>query len=100
MDYIVYAALQLAKDEEAKAVLDGVRSIDKIDAEHSAAAFAFTAIPARYAMERQKWAEAADLKPPPPEPVVAEVPARASSTPLVCAGRGRRPWRQHRERQG
>src|SRR5947209_4301254 len=61
MDYIVYAALQLAKDKEAKAVLDEVRSIDKIDAEHFAAAFAFTAIPARYALERQQWTEAGEL---------------------------------------
>ena len=75
MDYIVYAALQLAKDKEAKAVLDEVRSIDKIDAEHFAAAFAFTAIPARYAMERQQWAEAADLSLP---------------TPGTCRGRSSR----------
>src|SRR5262249_40918106 len=30
MDYIVYAALQLAKDREARGVLDEVRAIDKI----------------------------------------------------------------------
>jgi tetratricopeptide (TPR) repeat protein len=61
MDYIVYAAMQLAKDKEARAVLDEVRSVEKIDAEQFAAAFAFAAIPARYAFERRQWAEAAEL---------------------------------------
>jgi tetratricopeptide (TPR) repeat protein len=61
MDYIVYAALQLAKDKEARAVLDETRRYDKIDVEHFAAAFAFTAIPARYALERRQWTEATDL---------------------------------------
>jgi tetratricopeptide (TPR) repeat protein len=61
MDYIVYAALQLGKDKEAKAVLDEIRGINKLDTEHFAAAFAFTAIPARYALERRQWAEAAEL---------------------------------------
>src|SRR5262245_22710182 len=61
MDYIEYAALQLAKDKEAKAVYDEVRRIDKIDTEHFAEAFAFTAIPARYTLERRQWAEAAEL---------------------------------------
>lgn len=61
MDYITYAALQLAKDQEARAVVDEVRRIEKIDTEHFAAAFAFTAIPARFALERRQWGEAAEL---------------------------------------
>jgi tetratricopeptide (TPR) repeat protein len=61
MDYIAYAALQLAKDRDARAVYDEVRRIEKIDTEHFAAAFAFTAIPARYALERRQWGEAAEL---------------------------------------
>jgi len=61
MDYIVYAALQLGKDREARAVYDELRRIEKIDSEHFAAAFAFTAIPARFALERRQWAEAAEL---------------------------------------
>ena len=61
MDYIVYAALQLAKDKEAKAVVDEVRKVEKIDAEQFAAAFAFAAIPTRYALERRQWADAAEL---------------------------------------
>jgi len=61
MDYIVYAALQLAKDKEARAVVDEVRRLDKIDSEQFPAAFAFAAIPARYALERRQWAEAVEL---------------------------------------
>ncbi len=61
MDYIEYATLQLAKDKEAKAVLDELRGIQKLDTEHFVAAFAFAAIPARYALERRQWAEAAEL---------------------------------------
>jgi len=61
MDYIEYAALQLAKDKEAKAVVDEVRRMEKIDTEHFVAAFAFTAIPARFVLERRQWAEAAEL---------------------------------------
>jgi hypothetical protein len=61
MDYIEYAALQLAKDKEARAVYDETRRIDKVDVDHFAAAFAFAAIPARYALERRQWGEAADL---------------------------------------
>src|SRR5436309_2708695 len=61
MDYIEYATLQLVKDKEAKAVVDEVRRTEKIDTEHFAAAFAFTAIPARYALERRQWGEAAEL---------------------------------------
>jgi tetratricopeptide (TPR) repeat protein len=60
-DYVVYAALQLAKDGEARAVVDEVRRLDKIDSEQFAAAFAFAAIPARYALERRQWAEAVEL---------------------------------------
>src|SRR5262245_3517254 len=62
MDYIVYASLQLGKDTEARAAYDEVRRIEKVDTEHFAAAFAFTAIPSRYALERRQWAEASELQ--------------------------------------
>jgi hypothetical protein len=61
MDYIVYAAMQLAKDKDARAIVDEIRRMDKLDVEHFAAAFAFTAIPARYTLERRQWTEATDL---------------------------------------
>ncbi len=61
MDYVVYAALQLNKDREARAVVEEVRRLEKVDTEIFVSAFAFAAIPARYALERRQWGEAAEL---------------------------------------
>jgi hypothetical protein len=61
MDYIVYAAMQLARDGDARAVVNEVRGLNKIDSEQFVAAFALAAIPARYALERRAWSEAAEL---------------------------------------
>ena len=61
-DYVAYAALQLAREKQAANVMEEIRRIDKVDVEHFAAAFAFAAIPARYALERRRWSEAAKLE--------------------------------------
>ncbi len=61
MDYIAYATLQLARDTEAKALVDEIRGLNKIDSDQFVAAYAFAAVPARYAIERRQWAEAAEL---------------------------------------
>ncbi|MGH3119101.1 MAG: hypothetical protein ACRDQ2_18690, partial [Gaiellales bacterium] len=61
MDYMVYAHLQLGQDEKAKALVDEVSRIESIDAETFAAGYALAAVPARYALERRKWDEAAGL---------------------------------------
>ena len=66
LDYQTYAYLQIAQDKAAKAVVDHAISGDG-GAEGAAAgaagagAFAVAAIPARYALERGAWAEAAAL---------------------------------------
>lgn len=62
MDYLAYAYLQQARDSEARAVLDELKSIRKTEPENFKCAFSFAAIPARWALERRKWAEAAELK--------------------------------------
>jgi tetratricopeptide (TPR) repeat protein len=62
MDYLVYAYLQLARDTDAQRVVEeapGVRGIDQI----RATPYALAAIPARYAIERGAWKEAAQLQP-------------------------------------
>ena len=51
------------------------KAIDKIDVEQFAAAFAFAAIPARYALERRDWARRRRAGISPGQHVVAEVPA-------------------------
>ena len=73
MDYRTYAYLQTAQDRDAKQMLDAlpqVRSRFNPDAiggaaPGSAGIFALAAIPARYALERGAWAEAAKLEPHP-----------------------------------
>lgn len=62
MDYLAYAYLQQASDGEAKAVLDELKAIRKTDPENFKCAYSFAAIPARWALERRNWSEAADLK--------------------------------------
>ena len=67
MDYLEYAYLQGARDGEAKRVLDEIAAIKKVDREHFVTAYALAAIPARYALERGRWADAASLLPYPNE---------------------------------
>jgi tetratricopeptide (TPR) repeat protein len=61
LDYLVYAYLQGAQDQKAKAVLDQADSLSKVDQEVFQAAFAWSAMPARFALERHRWDEAAAL---------------------------------------
>jgi tetratricopeptide (TPR) repeat protein len=60
-DYMMYAFMQLAKDREAKSLQDEVVATRKLNVDHFAGAFALAAIPARYTLERGRWAEAAAL---------------------------------------
>lgn len=61
LDYLTYAYLQLGQDEKARSAMEEALSIKKLDLENFAAAYAFASIPARFAMERHKWDEAAAL---------------------------------------
>lgn len=62
MDYLMYAYLQGAQDKQAKAILDELYQIHKTTPENFKVAYAFAAIPARYALERRRWSDAASLK--------------------------------------
>lgn len=62
IDYLMYAMLQTARDDEAKALLDRLASIEKTDPENFKVAFAYAASPARFALERREWEEASELK--------------------------------------
>jgi tetratricopeptide (TPR) repeat protein len=72
-DYAMYAYLQLGKEQEAKAILDGLPALaarfgpNAITgaAPGSAGVFALAAIPARWVLERSAWAEAEALEPRP-----------------------------------
>jgi hypothetical protein len=63
MDYLVYAYLQTAQDGAAKGVLDELAALRKGPAPNLPIAYALAAIPARYALERRNWSEAAALTP-------------------------------------
>lgn len=61
MDYLAYAYLQGAQDKQAWGVLDELNKIKRAEPETFKVAYAFTAIPVRYALERRQWDEAAKL---------------------------------------
>jgi len=66
MDYLVYAYLQGAQDKKAFAVLEELNHLRGIDPLNFKVAYAVSAIPARYALERRQWSEAANLPLNPP----------------------------------
>ncbi len=69
MDYRTYAFLQTGQDGRARAIVDALPEVvgrfnpngPASAAPNSAAFFAMAAIPARYALERGAWADAANL---------------------------------------
>jgi len=64
LDYQTYAYLQMAQDAQAKAALDHAMTVGVASGTSPSGApnsFALAAIPARYAMERQQWADASTL---------------------------------------
>ena len=73
LDYQAYAYLQVARDVSARRTVDAVPALaGRIDttgagnaAPPAAGFYALAAIPARYALEREAWAEAAALVPSP-----------------------------------
>ena len=58
---LVLAYLQLGKDRNAAGVVAQVAKVTQIDVQQFAAAYALAAVPARYAIERRKWTDAAKL---------------------------------------
>ncbi|MNQ42800.1 hypothetical protein D3C85_565080 [compost metagenome] len=62
MDYMVFGHLQQAQDQAAKALLDEAAAIRQVNVENFVAAYAFAAIPSRYALERGDWQQAARLQ--------------------------------------
>ncbi len=62
MDYLLYALLQTARDEEAHRHLEALANIGKVSAENFKVAYTYAAAPARYALERRQWTEASAIK--------------------------------------
>jgi tetratricopeptide (TPR) repeat protein len=61
LDYLVFAYLQTAQDAKAVEVLEYLRGMQHFQEPNFAAAYAIGAIPARMALERRRWDEAAAL---------------------------------------
>jgi len=64
IDYLVYAYLQRGEVEKARRLRDRLFEVSKVDTPNFAAAYALSAVPARYALERRQWAEGAALTVP------------------------------------
>jgi tetratricopeptide (TPR) repeat protein len=64
LDYLAYAYLQRGRDEMAREVLEHIESLQDLDWSNGVVAFNAGAVPARYALERRRWGEAASLPPP------------------------------------
>ncbi len=63
MDYLEYAYLQSGLDRSAKNILDEMKSLGPASGLTHTGSYATSAIPARYAIERRDWKQAAELKP-------------------------------------
>ena len=61
LDFIVYADLQMAKDRDAQQVVDSLPNLKKFFLAQLAQDTALAAVPARFALERGHWDEAAQL---------------------------------------
>jgi tetratricopeptide (TPR) repeat protein len=62
-DYMVYAYLQMARDGDAKRVLEEAQSISGLNPAVQAGFYALAAMPARIAIERGDWGAAMKLQP-------------------------------------
>jgi tetratricopeptide (TPR) repeat protein len=58
-DYLEYAYLQTGQDAKARELVDNVGRVTSFDIPQFAAAYALAAVPARHALERRAWKEAA-----------------------------------------
>lgn len=61
LDYLVYSYLQARQDSLAKQQVQYLHSMEQVVPMNFKVAYAFAAIPARYALERKKWDEASVL---------------------------------------
>ncbi|WP_374089465.1 hypothetical protein [Methylomicrobium lacus] len=61
MDYMLYAYLQSGQFDKAETIWRETAAINKTHPDNTTSAYALAAIPARYAVERRAWSEAARL---------------------------------------
>lgn len=61
MDYLVYALLQVLRDDEALAVIEEMVEIERTHPENFKVAYTYASAPARYMLERRDWLGASRL---------------------------------------
>ena len=88
MDYMVMAQVQFGRDDAARAVVDEVVAIRKVNVENFPAAYALAAIPSRFALERSDWTGASQLVLSPPDMAWARFP-QAEAILVFSRGLGR-----------
>lgn len=79
MDYLVYAYLQMGRDKDAARTIEELEKMRNLNETDFKVAYAATAMPVRYAVERRQWAKAAAIVPAtgaPPHVVAIAVWAR------------------------
>jgi hypothetical protein len=87
-DYMVYAYLQSGQDEAARQAIAEVRQFAGAESASPAGPFALAAMPARFAMERGAWEEAAALTPQPSKFAFADATTHfARAVGLARAGK-------------
>lgn len=63
MDYLMYAYLQAGENGKAAQLLQDLNSMEELPVSQFKVGYAATAMPARFAVERREWAEAAAILP-------------------------------------
>jgi tetratricopeptide (TPR) repeat protein len=87
MDYLTYAYLQLGRDAEAARVLEDLHQMSDLQTGEFKVGYAVSAMPARYAIERRQWTDAARLEPVAgTEPHVAAITVWARAIGLARSG--------------
>ena len=79
MDYLVYAYLQRGRNSDAAQIIQQLKNMPDLNAGDFILAYAATAMPARYTVERGQWSDAAGIVPllgAPPQVVALAVWAR------------------------
>ena len=64
MDYLVYAYLQSGHDKDAAQLIQQLKSMPNLNSSDFKGAYAATAMPVRYAVERNQWSDVANIVPP------------------------------------
>ena len=62
LDYLAYAFLQQGQEAKAREIVRRAARVTRVDNPNFAAAYALAAVPARYALERGRWADAAAVE--------------------------------------